>query len=295
MKYRYIFITTAIFFLSFSVSFASFQRNLTTGSTGQDVLELQKLLNQDIRTRLAESGPGSPGSETTYFGNITRSAVIKFQEIYKNEVLAPINLSLGTGFVGVLTRGKLNNLAVIDTTEAVNPPEIISVSPKILTPGSLVTIKGENFLSSRNIIGFAGEKIANISSSDNQTIFFVTPRDIAPGLQQLFVINSNGISEDIFVEVVNETVNNAPSISSISPNKGTFNTKVKITGENFNSDNTVHVSYTKLNLPSTDGKTIEFLINPEQFKIPGLDDLEIWMYIENSNGTSNPVVFTLTQ
>lgn len=89
----------------------TFTTNMSLGSTGVQVLELQQILNKDIDTRLSSNGPGSPGNETNYFGHITKSAVVRFQEKYRNKVLTPVNLTLGNGYVGFYTRKKLNTLS----------------------------------------------------------------------------------------------------------------------------------------------------------------------------------------
>lgn len=61
-----------------SPSASTFTRNLTIGSTGPDVLALQKFLNAKGFT-LALAGPGSPGNETSMFGALTRAALAKYQ------------------------------------------------------------------------------------------------------------------------------------------------------------------------------------------------------------------------
>lgn len=101
-------------FLLPSIAFATgFSRNLQAGSSGPDVLALQKILNQDAATQVAASGPGSPGNETEYFGPATVRAVVKFQEKYRSQILSPNNLPSGNGFVGVATRAVLSDLAVL--------------------------------------------------------------------------------------------------------------------------------------------------------------------------------------
>ncbi|MFA5359808.1 MAG: choice-of-anchor tandem repeat GloVer-containing protein [Patescibacteria group bacterium] len=87
-----------------------FTKNLRYRQTDNDIKRLQIFLNQDLDTRLAKTGPGSPGKETNYFGPLTRAAVIKFQEKYFKEILNPLDLEKGTGFVGPYTRAKINQM-----------------------------------------------------------------------------------------------------------------------------------------------------------------------------------------
>jgi hypothetical protein len=86
-----------------------FYKNLSYRMTNSDVKELQKYLNTHGFI-VAPSGAGSPGKETTFFGSLTRLAVIKFQEKYAKDVLAPWGFVKGTGYVGKTTLAKINEL-----------------------------------------------------------------------------------------------------------------------------------------------------------------------------------------
>ena len=72
-----------------------FTKDLRLGMRNNDVLQLQKFLNNN-GFAIAKTGVGSKGKETTYFGPATKAALIKFQKANK----VP-----GTGFFGKMTRG----------------------------------------------------------------------------------------------------------------------------------------------------------------------------------------------
>lgn len=73
-------------------------RSLQQGSTGADVMALQKFLNASAATQVSVSGAGSPGLESSYFGPATFAAVKKFQTL---------NNVSSIGIVGPQTRAAI--------------------------------------------------------------------------------------------------------------------------------------------------------------------------------------------
>ena len=72
-----------------------FVRNLESGAVGEEVKALQMFLNSHGYP-IAALGPGSPGNETTYFGVLTRAAVVTYQ---KAKGITP-----AVGYFGPITR-----------------------------------------------------------------------------------------------------------------------------------------------------------------------------------------------
>ena len=81
---------------------SAFTRDLAIGSVGEDVRSLQRLLNS-LGFTVAESGPGSPGEETTYFGSATQQALIRYQQV--NDITPAL------GYFGPLTREHMREQA----------------------------------------------------------------------------------------------------------------------------------------------------------------------------------------
>lgn len=116
-----------------------FTRNLTVGSVGEDVRQLQIYLNSNGSLVAPAGAVGSPGSETTYFGARTRTALANWQ--FRNGVSPPV------GYFGPITRARINAILgapkptelPITTTESPTetpPAEPIDVPPEATLPPS---------------------------------------------------------------------------------------------------------------------------------------------------------------
>jgi hypothetical protein len=90
-----------------AISSGTFAIGLKRGVSHSDVKRLQIILNSNSETQIAQTGDGSPGYETTYFGPATLRAIKKFQVLYG--LSSPKDPAYGN--VGPKTRAKLMELS----------------------------------------------------------------------------------------------------------------------------------------------------------------------------------------
>lgn len=250
MLMRYYFVLIALVFLPL-FTYGQITRNLSLGNTHEEVRTLQQLLNRDPRTAVASTGVGSKGQETTYFGNLTKQAVMRFQALYANEVLLPAGISNPTGFVGLFSQKKLNALSgSIPTSATVSPsveptslsqipvplpqeepvssplmslffavkPKVYALSMYTSKPGEYIEIYGTGF-EQKNTVSFSQKEVEGLSL-DGATIRVMVPADLSYGTYNVSVKNSKGSSYDAsFGEyfTVSNSVSKRPEIVSVSP------------------------------------------------------------------------------
>jgi len=327
--YTFVVLVTATF-ASTQVSQAFFSRNLSVGSVGQDVLELQKVLNQTVETRLATGGVGSPGNETTYFGALTKNAVVRYQNLFSQEILAPVGLIFGTGYVGPSTRAHLNDAnqvtqptqttQIIPTTTTApstnvglgtnsfasslaNSKELYLFYPSLYegAVGTTLTLYGAGF-ESENDVRFGDKTIQNISSQNEGTSITITVPDLPSGYYGISVENSTGQTDTDAFFVIKSGVTKDPVIENVSPQTGGYGQMVTLTGTGFtNSNNQIRTTYGVINNVSSSNNRINFTVEPfpENLNSDGLKHVpdgfswDIGITVINSNGISNTKTYEL--
>ncbi|MDO8524364.1 MAG: peptidoglycan-binding domain-containing protein [bacterium] len=88
----------------------TFNTNLGIGSSGTEFDALQTALMKDGASGESLSYDSAGMGQSSKFGEYTASAVVAFQQKYASEILTPLGLKYGTGYLGNSTRAKLNKI-----------------------------------------------------------------------------------------------------------------------------------------------------------------------------------------
>lgn len=139
-------------------STASFTSDLKMGSKGTEVMNLQKKLNEDSRTQVASTGAGSPGNESSYFGSLTKAAVIKYQ------IIKGVTAS---GMVDSATRAELNKSSTSVTTTTSSSSSSVTTSS---SSSSVTTVGGTEGLITTKLAATPAND-ANIRTSTNVPVW----------------------------------------------------------------------------------------------------------------------------
>lgn len=296
-----------LFGITSSVSAYTFTRTLTIGSSGQDVHELQKILNQNPLTQLGVTGVGSPGQETFYFGELTRQAVIRFQNKYAPQILHPINLTAGTGFVGTKTIEFLNSqnftsqaeissqtdeqteintqtAQSITTSAPINMQSTTSnphfvISPTILRPGDTLYIASEHSLTNTQFT------LNNASLTSRCRTEYVCeirlPNQISASHQ--YVIASDNLQLGTAIIQVIQEANAKPTsnIRTLSLSKDNI-----ITGQNFTPRMNIYTPHGQF---TTQTLNNSFILSFPQ-NISYEEGVGI-LILENENGLQSDIIF----
>lgn len=138
---------------------SSGSRMLTVGSKGEDVRALQKMLNNS-GFKVTLVGAGSPGNETTTFGQATRAALIKYQTA--------------------------KGLAVTGTYRT-SSTAVTPVVPVVTTPSVPVSTAGVSF--NRDLkVGASGADVKKLQQVLNSKGYIVAPTGVgSPGNESTYM------------------------------------------------------------------------------------------------------------
>lgn len=276
-----------------------FLRDLRFGDSGNDISMLQKVLKTDLA-----GSTGSPinfDNENSYFGEQTRRAVVSFQNKYVNQILLPVGLTEGTGFVGLWTRLKLNEILLKDFADtpislSVETPTgnlntgasatslgvagldvsglAVSASDELMlgfasrsygSVGTSVSLSGSGF-GQTSVVNFGRLKISSFDKLSQGSIEFKVPASAPTGRHEISV-SVDGKTSNSVPFMVSRAGASIPKITNIEPRIARFDDEIVVIGENFSATgNTISSSLGVMdNLGSSDGQKIVFKIQKPDY------------------------------
>ena len=304
-----------------------FSRNLRIGDNVEDVKQLQKILNSYSKTIVSNNGYGSFGNETTYFGKLTLDAVIRFQNLYREEIVGNDTSFVGTGYVGPLTRKKLNELTTNNKQQTTNtqlpenqnqkfqnsdlqpltnklflqPPQVLNFSKIEAAPGDTVEITGWYFTKNNSIYFYYKKIVENLESSEGKNLKFIVPSSVELGKYNIWIENERGNSRNQIKEkffTVTPDPTNPPTFNSTSViSVSSLGDVIILRGDNFESSNEVWSSLGNLGGVVSNGGEIKIHLSDfpkasdfaKAFKYLQGQSIDLYFFVKNSHGvTLNP-------
>ncbi|MBU6426734.1 IPT/TIG domain-containing protein [Patescibacteria group bacterium] len=267
----------------------TFNTNLGIGSSGDEVAALVKVLGMDGEAL-------GVGGYYNQFNENVASAVSSFQEKYSSDILTPVGLTYGTGYVGASTRAKLNQLYGCVTTSnqsshVISYLQAAAEDKNIMHAGEQTWIYGSG-LSSAQYIMINGQSVPMLHSSDTSVSFYA-PSSLQNGTASIYVGDqtlwtSNSITVQTVANAANSScasgqtwngtacVTTQPSITVLSPNGGQV----------FNSGGTLTVNWSANNIPAADYYLFVYLkTKPDQILGGTVSNTYIPLMFRIRNGT----------
>ncbi len=177
-----------------------------------------------------------------------------------------------------------------------------------ISPGETLTITGGGFTNTNTITfdtKYGTPFTLTGTSSNGTTITLLIPKDTAIGKYTIWVSNERGKTEYPKRLAVKKKGTPPPVVTSITPSSGTYGTEVTVTGVGFTpEDNEILGALSIMDLPSKDGVTLHFKIEPmSELFAPTTTPIGTWrkdfswnmrLGVINANGLSSsehPVQF----
>lgn len=279
-----------------------FVSNLTLGSKGADVANLQQFL-------VTKSFLVMPaGVSYGYFGHLTQKALAQWQEVN--------GISPAVGYFGPLSRMAIAKQTEASVTGSTTTPAQTVVETDIETdtptapgmrvnrvmlfrafpyearPGDTIELDGSGFSKTLNKVYFNGGNELDATSTDGIVMKVPVPIMLAEGEYRLSVSNVLG-SSDPDIKILLKVTNSpqlAPTIESASIVADT----VTLVGNGFTAANNLFTTFGNSARPVTsDGATLSFRLNDlswydkiKQSTGGRAYQAALWIYVENEHGVN---------
>lgn len=197
----------------------------------------------------------------------------------------------------ILSSGNTTLLAPAATGDfgKADPLTLVLFSMGNVHRGERIAIAGTGFLA-KNIVHFGGQVLDSGTPNASGTVLYITiPSGAVNGKTEVVIENAKGKSNAKYLLVVDGDV--PPHISAMSPKNPSIGAMVTILGDHFAQNNDIVTTYGPIrNVVSSDGKTLNFRLNPEMLSLfgsVGSSNIPFSIGVSNASGVSNTLTISL--